>query len=196
MTELFILLIATLLLAALFLFWALGQRGVGVEPPPAQVAHLVELVPLSGVSYKRAERIFDPGDYRFLAAQPALKEAARELERDRRRAALLWLKLMREDFDKLQQLHRLLVACGARTSPRAEWALLMNSVQFVLLRGLLALWIRVFGLYATPRAHTALVGSAREVSSHVACTLARLSAGQLAEVKEKWAFRGAAPQHP
>lgn len=191
MLELTILLIAGLILAVLFVWWAVKLWASEFEVPPAQVEELLQLVPLAGISYSRVEQLFDAGDYCYLD-RLRLHYVARRLERDRRQVALLWLRLMREDFDKLQQFRRVVMACGASTSTRAEWTLLMNSLSFRLLHGFFAVWIRLFGLYATPRAHTALVGSARVVSSQVAAFLARLPPNQLAEVKHRWSLRGEA----
>lgn len=187
MLELILLLGAGLFLAALFLFWILGQWGAEFELPPAQVAHLTELVPLMGVSYQRAERLFDSRDYRFLAAQPALERTARQLEQDRRRIALQWLQLVREDYARLLRFRRILVACGAPTDPGTEWRLLRERLAFLVLYGVLTLWIRLFGLYAAPRAHTALLASLRQVSTLLAALLSRLSPSQLADLKEIWA---------
>lgn len=186
MLELIILLAAGLLLVGLFVFWALSQWERGVELRPAQVAPLLELVPLLAASHERAERIFDARDYRFLVSQPHLRQTAQQFECHRRETALLWLRLVREDFERLQQFHRTLVRCGARMDARTEWSLLLSVVSFRLFYGLLTVWIRVFGLYAAPRAHTALLGSIRRVSSLLADVLARLSPGQLAEVKQFW----------
>ena len=181
--------IAGLILAALFVSWALNLSAGRLQVPPAQVGELLHWVPLTGLSYEQADQLFDASDYRYLD-RLRLHDVAHQLERDRRQAALLWLKLMREDFDRLQKFRRLLTACGARTNARMEGALLLNSISFRLLHRLLDVWIRLFGLYATPRVYTALVRPAREVSSQVACILARLSPAQLVEVKQKWAFRG------
>lgn len=189
MLELTILMIAGLILAALFVSWALNLSAGRLEVPPAQVGELQGLVPLSGISYGQVEQLFDASDYRYLE-RLRLHDAAQQLERDRRQAALLWLRLLREDFDRLQQFRRLLTACGERTNPRMEWALLVNSTTSRLLNRILDVWIRLFGLYATPRVHLALVRPAREVSCQVACALARLSPNQLVEVKQKWAFPG------
>lgn len=193
MIELIILLMAGVLLAALFLFWSFAQWGTGFELPPAQVAQLVELLPLSGVSYERAERLFDARDYRFLASQARLQEAARQLERDRRQIALRWLKLLREDFDKLERFRRVLVAHGGATDPPAEWKLVANTIAFHFTHRLLTAWIHLFGLYAAPRAHTVLLAAVRHVSTILAGVLARLSPNQLAQVKQFWAARELRP---
>jgi len=185
--ELILFLAAGLLLAALFLFWVLGQWGAEFELPPAHVARLTELVPLTGVSYQRAERLFDARDYRFLAAQPPLAKAARQLEQDRRQIALQWLQLVREDYARLLRFRRILVACGAPTDTRTEWRLLRERLAFLVLYGVLTLWIRLFGLYAAPRAHTALLNSLGLISTLLARMLTRLSHTQLAEVKQLWA---------
>ena len=188
MLELIILLVVGFVLAAMFVWWAVQLWGRNYEVPPAQVGELLQLLSLSGVSYRHVEQLFDAGDYRYLE-RLRLSEVARQLNRDRRQAALLWLGLLREDFVKLQRFHRILLACGASANPRAEWTFLVNSLSFRLSYALLAVWIRVFGLYAAPRAHTALVRLAYEMSSQVACVLARLPPAQLAEVKQRWAFR-------
>jgi len=188
--ELTILLIVGLVLALLFLLLVANLGGRVPETPPAPAEELLGLVPLPGISCPHLDRLFDSTDYEFLSRQQ-LPEVARQLDRDRRQAALLWLGLLRQDFLKLRQFHRTLLACGARTSPRAEWALLVNSFSFRLSCPLLALWIRVFGLYAAPRVHTALLASLRHVSTVLAATLGRLSPDQLAQLKEAWAA-----QHP
>lgn len=189
MLELTILLIAGLILAVLFVSWALNLSAGRLEVPPTQVGELHGLVPLSGVSCQQVEHLFDAGDYRYLECL-RLHDVARQLERDRRQAALLWLRLLREDLEKLRRFRRLLMVCGAKTNVQMEWAVFVNSISFHILHRLLDTWIRLFGLYATPRVHLALVRPAREVSSQVACVLARLSPAQLVEVKQKWAFRG------
>lgn len=189
MLELILLLAGGLLLVALFFFLALGQWGIGLELPPAQVAQLTDLVPLSGVSYSRAERLFDARDYRFLLSQARLREAARQLERGRRQAALLWLGLLREDVGKLQSFRRTLEACGVKTDPRTEWGLLSCVLCFHSLHRLLTLWVSLFGLYAAPRAHTALLDLVRRVATLLAGLLTHLSPGEFAEVKQSWVAR-------
>jgi len=187
MFELILLLGVGLFLVGLFAFWAFAQWGVAVELPPSEVAHIAGFVPLRGASYRRAERLFDARDYRFLAAQPALKEATRRLERDRRRIALEWLRLVREDYGHLLRFRRVLLACGAPTDAQTEWRLLRERLAFVFVHAVLTQWIRLFGLYAAPRAHTALLASLRQVSTLLAVLLGRLSPSQLADLKEIWA---------
>lgn len=192
MLELTILLVAGAILAALFVLWGIELGAGEFEVAPVQLEDLFQLIPLPGISYAQFEQLFDARDYRYLE-RLRLHDVARQLERDRRQAALLWLRLLREDLDKLQQFRRLLVVCGARTSVRAEWALLTSFLSFRVWHGLLGLWIHLFGLYAPLRVHTALAGSAYRIFSQVACALARLSPTQLAEVKDRWAFRVSAP---
>lgn len=186
MFELILLLAAGLLLVAFFVVWVLGQWGVEVELPPAEVAQLTELVALKGVSYRRAERLFDAGDYRFLACQPLLKTAARVLEHDRRQIALHWLGLVRNDLRQLERFRRMLLACGATTDLKTEWLLLKNRLSFHAFHFLFSVWIRLFGLYAAPRAHTTLLSSLGRISTLLARILTRLSPMQLAELKQLW----------
>ena len=193
MLELVVLLILGLVFVALFLFWVLGLWGVEFEFPPSQVARLTELVPLAAASHTRAERLFDARDYRFLTSHPRLRQAAHQLERDRRQTALVWLKLVGEDFGRLQQFRRTLVAFGAKTDLRTEWRLLTHAVSFHALRHLLAFWIRFFGLYAAPRAHTALLASVRRLSTNLASVLAHLSPSQLRELKQTWQAQAPSP---
>jgi len=185
--ELIVLLGAALFLLALFAFWGLAHWGIELELPPAEVLPLTELVTLSGVSYRRAERLFDARDYRFLACQPRLQAAARELERDRRQIALRWLGLVRNDLCNLERFRRILLACGVVTDLKTEWLLLKNRVSFHVVYVLLSVWIRLFGLYVAPRAHTALLASLGRISTLLARMLARLSPTQLDEVKQLWA---------
>lgn len=187
MLELTLLLAAGLFLALFFFIWALGQWGIGLELPPPEVAHLTELVRLPGASYERAERLFDARDYRFLIMHPNLQSAARELERERRQAALLWLGLVHQDFRRLERFRSALMACGVHSDRPTEWRLLKNRLAFEVVHRILTLWIQMFGLYAAPRAHTALLASLRQASTLLAALLGRLSPSQLADLKEIWA---------
>lgn len=186
MLELLLLLAAAVFLFVFFLLWAFRQWGTSIEAPPVHESQLTELVLLSGVSYPRVERLFDPADYNFLAGDPRLRDVARQFERDRRQAALLWLRLLQEDFEKLRRFHRALVAYGAKTDLRTESRLTVDAIFFQVVRPLLTTWIGLFGLYAIPRAHLALLVSVRQLSSLLATLVARLSPAQLAEIKQSW----------
>lgn len=187
MLELILVLGVGLLFVGLFAFWALSYLGGTRELAPSQVTELTEFVSLRGVSYQRAERLFDGRDYHFLAAQPLFKDAARQLERDRRHIALEWLRLVREDYMQLLRFRRALLTCGAPTDAKTEWRLLRERLAFVAVHRILTLWIRCSGLYAAPRAHTALLTSLRQVSTVLSALVGRLSSDQLAELKQVWA---------
>lgn len=103
----------TLLLLALL-------RGAPRRQVPASFGRVAEIVPLPGLSFPYANRLFDPSDYvdlRGSAISDRLVAAARD---ERKRLALLWLRLMREDVRTLWRFRRAMAAYGISAGPLDE----------------------------------------------------------------------------
>ncbi|MFQ5696149.1 MAG: hypothetical protein ACE5HB_09185 [Terriglobia bacterium] len=115
MNELTLYLIAGVVLLLLFLFWFLRGRP-GSADREAPLENFEKIVSLQSVPFDKAHLVFDPADYKRLHSIPRLRPLARQLRRDRREMALLWLASMQEDVRNLWRFRRLLVRNGVSTT--------------------------------------------------------------------------------
>ena len=188
MTELILLLLVGILLAAVFtLVLLMGSRSRDEEPQAAGT--LLEVVSLPGLGFKQAAILFDDSDYRILQGVPALKNTAWHLRRDRRRLALLWLKLLRRDLSLLWRFRRLLTSYGVSASPVEELRVATTAIMgHVMLSGLSVL-IMVSGpfvlsaLSRNPRLHV------EKLSRSCAWLLGRIPPARWSEIQIAWTAR-------
>ena len=185
MIGLILLLVIGVVLAILFAIalW----RGTPKPQETRETARIVfEVVDLSGLSFEQAGILFDDSDYRILHAVPALKNIAWNLRRDRRRLALLWLKLLRKDLSSLWRFSRLLTSYGASADPREELRVATSAIfGFVMLWCLSAI-ILIGGPFVLP----ALLRSARfrveKLSLSCAGLLGRIPQARWGEIQDAW----------
>ncbi|MGH9793739.1 MAG: hypothetical protein ACRD5G_03115 [Candidatus Acidiferrales bacterium] len=103
----------TLLLLALL-------RGAPTRQAPASFGRVAEIVPLPGLSFSYANRLFDPSDYADLRGSAISDRLVAAASDERKRLALLWLRLMREDVRTLWRFRRAMAAYGVSAGPLDE----------------------------------------------------------------------------
>lgn len=91
------------------------------------------------------ERIFDPADCRWLRDEIGHRDLERVLARERRRAALQWLKAIKSSFDDLVLLPASAYANTQAALP--DWKMFWLTFRFHALVGSAILAVRLFGPY-------------------------------------------------
>lgn len=178
-------LLALLLLALL--------RGVPrSEAAPASYGRLAQVVALPGLSFASPERLFDPADYRTLRKSSLPAHVAGAVADERRRLALLWLRLLRDDVQTLWRFRRLLAVHGVSAGPADEFRVALSGFAAVTAINCLRVAVALAGPFAV--AQFCQAGRSRvEAIWHVSAALfGRVPAGQLAEFEQRWAATTAA----
>jgi hypothetical protein len=181
-TQLFIFLLLGVVLLVFFLL-TLRKSVSTQKEPSANLAMLVQMVSLPGLSFTSPELLFDEGDYAFLRSTPDLAEVAQRFRRDRRRLVLHWLTLMERDVFSLWRLRRLVARHGVSSGVGEEWRVMAASVGVLVL----LFFLRVLVWIAGPFAPFGMLRSSRArlemVSSSCAGLLARVPEAKLDELR-------------
>lgn len=98
-------------------------------------------------SLRLAERVFDPGDYRWLRDEVGFPHLARALARARRELALKWLRALRHSFEETLRTPRAANDDSDPNEARRSWRLLWMTLRFRLLLGYAVFVVRCFGPY-------------------------------------------------
>jgi hypothetical protein len=185
MTGLILLLVIGIVLAILFAIALF--RGAPKPEETRETARIVfEVVDLPGLNFKQAGILFDDSDYRILHGVSALKNIAWNLRRDRRRLALLWLKLLRKDLSSLWRFRRLLASYGASAGPEEELGVATAATLGFVMLWCLSAVILIGGPFVLP----ALMRSARyqvqKLSLSCARLLGRIPQARWGEIQDAW----------
>ncbi|HUA18216.1 MAG TPA: hypothetical protein VMB25_05690 [Bryobacteraceae bacterium] len=127
MTLVWMVLLAAGFFAAAFagIFWALAFR----RSSPTPGAEWLEEFSLD--SYAPMERLLDPGDVAFLAAQPGYRpEIGKRLMRERRKIFKDYLKHLSQDFHQLIALGKVMLVYSSEDRPELARNLLRQQVRF------------------------------------------------------------------
>jgi hypothetical protein len=140
-------LILMLVVGAALLAWMLVAllRGVPQALPAATFGRLAEVVPLPGLSFACPERLFDSADYAAVRASGSSTMLVHAVRAERRRLALLWLRLLRQDVHTLWRLRRTMAAYGASAGAIGELRLALAGTAAIGLIQLLRLAVVVAG---------------------------------------------------
>ncbi len=186
MSELILLLaLGGVLLAALV---AVLLRGVPQpEPAPASYASIAQIISLPGLMFRRPERFFDPAEYEGLRHAPRMAPVAAELRAERRRLALLWLRLLHDDLRVLWRFRRLLARQGITSGPAEELGAALNGLLASVLMATLRAGVFVLGPFAVVRLSQQARHPVEAVWRSSASLVGRLPARQLPEVERQWA---------
>ena len=136
---------ATLYIAAVLLLLGVsalllcGRRGGTVREPGAGSA--AEFFPVHSRYYTQLRRALCLEDTQFLAGR-ASPEVFRRWKQSQRRAVCRYLEGLREDFQRLNRLARLLALRSPKVRPRQELELAWLSLEFELLYGIV--WFRLW----------------------------------------------------
>lgn len=94
-----------------------------------------------------SERIFDPGDARWLAEELAFPALAVALMEGRKHLAIRWLQALQASFDELARTPEAASDADSKASSTESWRMLWLTVRFKLLVWYALLVVRVFGPY-------------------------------------------------
>lgn len=142
-------LLAYLILAFLMIAFAVlltRQSGTGMGPLSDREKDCT-IVLLDDFSLDLAERIFDPGDFRWLHDEIGFPELAHELERQRKALALRWLWCLRTSFNELV---RAPVSAGMPVGDDRDstgWGATFQTLRFQILLAYAMLVVWMFGPY-------------------------------------------------
>ncbi len=118
MNSLLLLLLLGTLLLILMLLALL--RGAPSWQAPASFGRVAEIVPLPGLRFPYANRLFDPADYIELFGSALPERLIIAVRDERKRLALLWLRLLREDVRTLWRFRRAMASYGISAGPLDE----------------------------------------------------------------------------
>lgn len=187
-------LVLMLVLGALLLAWMLAALLRGVPEAPATYGRMAQVVHLPGLNFACPERLFDPADYHAVRGNGAPPFVAGAVREERRRLALLWLRLIRSDVQTLWRFRRLLAAHGVSAGPAEELRTAAAGLAAVALINLLRLAVSVAGPFQAAaffRASRNRVEVIWQTSAHL---FGRIPAGQMEEFERAWAASIPSPQ--
>lgn len=185
-------LVLSLLLATLFLFvlffLALHSGKRVARPQTPGTLNLPSLLSLSAIFYPRAHLLFDRTDFDYLRRIGA-DAAATELRKDRREAALLWLRGLRADMQRLLLFQRCLARAGVRTSTLTGLSLTANLLSFYTAYGFLYLSVLILGPYALHRVWGLLTNCSRSTLGLLETLCAKLPSPLPEPIQAQFAAR-------
>jgi len=143
MTELMLMLV----LGGALLAWMVAAllRGVPQAAAPAAYGRLAQVVPLPGLSFACPERLFDSADFSAVSGNGVPAFVACAVYDERRRLALLWLRLLRNDVHTLWRFRRMMAVHGFSTGPAEEFRVALAGLAAVGLINLLRLAVSIAG---------------------------------------------------
>lgn len=167
---------------------AMLLRGVPQpEPAPDAYAFIAHVVSLPGLAFPRPERFFDPTEYEGLRHAPRMAPVAAELRAERRRLALLWLRMLHDDLRALWRFRRLLTRQGVTSGPAEELSVAWNGLLASVLLTTLRMSVSALGPFAVARISQQARHPVEAVWRSSAYLMGKLPAWQLPEVERRWA---------
>jgi hypothetical protein len=190
------LLLLMLVLGVVLLAWMLAAllRGLPQPAPPATFGRLARVVPLPGLNFACPERLFDAADYQAVRASGSSTMLVHAVRAERRRLALLWLRLLRDDVDTLWRLRRTMAAYGSSAGAIGELRLALAGIAATGLIHILRLAVVLAGPFQA--ASLCRAGRNRVESIWQACAglFGRIPAEQAGEFERAWAAAVPSPQ--
>lgn len=185
MINLILFAILGLVLFGSFIFIAL-QGSPRSLPDSSAVQAVTSIINLEGSSFSSAKRLLDDTDYQVLCSNPDLRHLAERLRNERRKLALTWITLLRQDLVTLWRFRRFLIQRGVSSSVSEELGTLQALVLSLLLLSFLGLSIRAVGPFALPRATRQAAQLVESMSKGAAVVLGRIPAAGWAEIERSW----------
>lgn len=154
--------------------------------PPASYGRFVQVVPLPGLSFATPERLFDPADYHALQRAGVSRPATEAVRQERRRLALLWLRLLREDVRTLWRFRRMLAVHGVAAGPADELRMAISGLAAVTGISLLRLAVAVAGPFSVAQSIQLCRARVESIWSASATLFGRMPTGQAAAFEQQW----------
>jgi hypothetical protein len=178
-----------LVLGAVLLAWMLAAllRGVPQPVAPAAYGRLAQVVHLPGLSFAHPERLFDSADHRALVSNGAPVFLANAVREERRRLALLWLRLLRDDVNTLWRFRRMMAAHGSSAGAAGELRLALAGAAAIGLIYLLRLAVTAAGPFQTATICRASRNRVEMIWQACAGLFGRIPAEHAGEFERAWA---------
>lgn len=127
--------ISAVLLVVLLLLFARPQRHSNALASPLRYDHRIDLRPFlkthpSDIEY--LPRLFDRSDFEYLQTQSFPPPEIERFRKDRQAAVMDFLKLLREDFNRILYVHQYLARYAGRLSMQYEWIVFRERVRFAI----------------------------------------------------------------
>jgi hypothetical protein len=161
------LIIYLLIGAGLFLFLLVmaRRRGAPVEgcgEEFVQARHALRTLQLGLLPANLVERIFDRGDFEYVAAETPC-EIRKLFLAERKRISLIWVRRVRAEIRNLMHFHLGYSRFQSKLNLKTELRLALDFVLLLLACRTLQLWLYLRGPYSAP----AMVGVAAEAAARV-----------------------------
>jgi len=189
-------LVLMLVLGAALLAWMLLAllRGVPQPTAPSAFGRLAQVVPLPGLSFACPHRLFDPADCDAARASGTPEFLVTAVRNERRRLALLWLRLLRDDVRTLWQLRRTMAAYGSSAGAMGEFRLALSGFAAIALIQLLRFAVSTLGPFQAAAFCSASRSRVEAIWQVCAGLFGRIPAAQVAEFERAWAAAMPSPQ--
>jgi hypothetical protein len=136
--------LAVLMIALAVLLVRQSSPGI---PPLSDREKEYAIVVLDDSGLDLAERIFDPGDYRWLRDEIGFPGLAHELFRQRKALALRWLGCLRASFNEIVRMPGFAGMPEGDDFDSSGWAATFHTVRFQILLAYAMLVVWMFGPY-------------------------------------------------
>jgi hypothetical protein len=185
MTELILFLFAGVGLLSLFV-WLAWRTAASAGLREERLEHVNDVLELPGLRYEHATLLFDDRDFRYLQSLPRMSDVAKQLLRDRRTMALLWLRILRSDLNALWKLRRFLAQHGVSADLGEEFRVAASCALAHLLIASLRLAVFTAGPFAVAQGLRSARGRLARVGRSCEHLLALLPPDRLVELKQLW----------
>jgi hypothetical protein len=183
--TIFVLLAAGFLLFVVFLKLAM-QGPPAAQPSPRALSAVVQMVSLQGLSFKGAQQLFDPTEYRLLRSTPELSQVAKSFRKERKALVLLWISLLQQDVKTLWRFRRFLVRSGVPATANEEAEIFGTAVLAIMCLNFLYVFVRLFGPFALSGATRGIRSLVEQLSCASALILERLPQSGWPEAQRHW----------
>ncbi len=184
MNSLLLLLLLGALLLALLLLALL--RGAPSWQAPASFGRVAEIMPLPGLRFLYANRLFDPADYVELSGSALPERLVMAVHGERKRLALLWLRLLREDVRTLWRFRRAIAAYGISAGPLDELRTALAGAGAISFIQALRVSVRLFGPFRLAAFGRISRGYMEDIYRASTTLFDRLPASRRPEFEDSW----------
>lgn len=186
MIQLLVMLIIGLSLLAFALFALVRAVGTNDRSSVASDFDLSTMLPLASLEFDTPALLFADTDYRVLISDPRLRTIARELRKDRRAIALLWLRELQRDVISMWRFRRFLTSRGASNAAGPELWAVFQSVGLISVLAVMRASVWLWGPYVFKSVVVGIRDDARKLRRSCVRALERLPREKWARVAAEW----------
>jgi hypothetical protein len=170
-----------------FVFLKIAMQGLPkAESSSHAISAVGQMVSLQGLSFKGAQQLFEPTEYRLLKSTPELAQVAKSFRKERKALVLLWISLLQQDVKSLWRFRRFLVRSGVPATFGEEADIFGTAILAILSLHFLYAFVWVLGPFAFSGVTRSIRSLVEGVSSASARILERLPQSGWPEVERHW----------